>query len=258
MLSSEPGILYEVYPSWASFSYKWEDLSRLLGNPLDSGYLNPAEPWEKWGFSRVPKPFELIDGPCGGGIICEHHDGERWLPGVILTKEGNHPFPPGVGAHWAQEQLPFSVSYLEPYLMPFQETEVPTSRNRRYLCAFSAEHINAEPEAQYWVVRTRKAVREIKGLVDLPKWAFDLGPHVSRLPGCPDHLARETADWFNHPDRQYHWYKVDNFQPKAGLCFAIVVYLGLHLAKVAGKRDSRDQAFAAFGFGKFVNRTRSW
>lgn len=37
MLRDERNRTYYVYPSWADLSYRWEDLPRLLADPLNSG-----------------------------------------------------------------------------------------------------------------------------------------------------------------------------------------------------------------------------
>ena len=234
MLRGEPQTLYNVYPSWADFSYRWEDLSQILARPFESGHLDPNDPWEKWGFSRQAQPFGLIDGPCGGGIVCEPSGSTRWLPGMVLVKEANCVSPPGIGRIW--QDLTFKVTYLEPIERPFDDFAEHRPPARHYVCSFSPENIESDPESQFWVVRTKKGRSEMEGLRELPQWAFHFDLHVSRLDGCPEHLARETASWFCHSDRQYIWYKVNGFDPKAGLCFAIVVYIGLHLARVGGKR----------------------
>lgn len=233
MLHGEPGIRYLVYPSWAALSYRWEQLPRLLADPLASGYLNAKEDWKSLGFTDEPIPFTLIDGPCGGGILRVECGDKRWLPGAILTKEACWRVPVGIPD---PTKLAFRVSYLEPRDDPFMDFLEGKPRAKIYVCAATPEHIESDPDAQYWVIDATKGKRRLPGLDDLPDWAAWFGQRITPLAECPAHVRAETADWFRNPTADFYWYRVENESSKAGECYAMVLYLALHLRQAAGKR----------------------
>lgn len=236
MLRAEPDTHYYIYPSWAQFAYKWEDLPRLMADPLGSGALGPDDGrWEEFGFVTAPEemvPAKFIDGPVGGGVIVEHPLQNRWLPGAILYHGANLAFPQGMF------EIPgISVVNIEPYDDPLLNYLEGKPHVQLHSGLATPENIEAESDRQFWIV-VYDGVREIKGLDELPDWASYFGPRVSRLAGCPEPLREETADWFRNPSRKFVWYEVEDFPPLAGFCFAIVNYLALHLCKVGGKRMS--------------------
>lgn len=108
MLKVEPKYYYEVYPSWADLSYRWEELPTLLADPENSSYFQ-EDPnkmrtnWEALGYPEKGQRFELIDGPAGGGIVRAHLElvqteygmVTRWKAGLILCSEASVSGCPG-------------------------------------------------------------------------------------------------------------------------------------------------------------------
>lgn len=87
MLRTQPGTIYIVYPSWASFTYGWDQLPQLMSDPLGSGYLDKGKDYEGYGFRMQIQPFEMLSSRAGNGIVVAHTEGARWLPEAILGKE---------------------------------------------------------------------------------------------------------------------------------------------------------------------------
>jgi hypothetical protein len=253
MLRAEPDTKYIVYPSWAQLSYKWADLPRLLANPLESGYIDPKKDWRQLGFPDSVAPCSFIDGPFGGGIIAADRVPGRWMPALVLTKEANLRAPDAT-INWL-DTLRFNVSYLEPYDDPLLSRLEAKQRTRLYLCAVTAENIEADVDSQYWVVAF-DGMKEPKGLNDLPSWAAGFGLRVSRLIKVLLEICNETSDWFRNPNQHFVWYAVEGFSPLSGYCFAIVLYLAFHLRKIAGARLRSVHMLA--GIEGKPNMRKSW
>lgn len=242
MLTAEPDFNYIVFPSWATdcYSFHWEDLPRLLSSPLESGYLDEND-WNsvRSGImpDRVP-PFELIDGPFGGGIIAaQRGETNNWLPDCILNKEACYHRPAGFGPWSDRVHGKFSVSVLEMRgdagLRFFGEGR---KKPRQYLCAASIEHADAAKDKLFWFVdyKTRKA--ELLELDDVPSWAAGWGLSAQRLPEIPAELREETSSWFSASDRSFCWYRIEGDGDGAARQFAMMLYLALHLRWKAGSR----------------------
>ncbi|HEY4308631.1 MAG TPA: hypothetical protein VGN12_04180 [Pirellulales bacterium] len=233
MLRAEPDTKYVVYPSWAELSYKWADLPRLLANPLESGYLDPTKGWWALGYPDTIAPCSFIDGPFGGGIVVADHVPRMWMPALILQKEAN--LCRAEGQVVSSDKLPCWVGYLEPYDDPLLNALEGKQRTRNYLCSATLENIEAEPESHYWVI-AYEGKSEPDGLGDLPTWARCFELEVSRAESISQPLRQETSDWFRNPKQSFAWYTVRNYKPLVGYCYALVVYLALHLRKIAGRR----------------------
>ena len=149
MLKAEPNTDYIVYPSWAEghFTFTWKDLPRLLSDPVRSGYLDPNETrFLETCPGRVRSlPFELIDGPLGGGIIAVHHSGTcNWLGHFVLNKDADDTLPFGTTYWPEQSHRVAEVSFLEMRgdagLRFFGEGR---KKPKQYLCAATLEHADS-------------------------------------------------------------------------------------------------------------------
>jgi len=234
MLKAELETQYYVYPSWIEVSYKWEDLPWLMAHPLESGYIDTKTDWKKLGYPEEIAPCSFIDGPAGGGIVVADRVPRFWLPAAILSREANLCLPNSI-INWL-EVVQFKVNYIEPFDNPLLYYFEDKPRPKLYICSFSPENVESDPDSVYWVVNYKKGRKEITGLNEVPTWAKSFGLSVTRLPECPQLLREETSDWFRNPENEFAWYQVQDSKPLAGLAFAIVMYIGLHLRKVAGSR----------------------
>lgn len=246
-LVGEPNTAYFVYPSWAQLSYRWEDLPKLMADPLAASYTDPhcggytketkVEYWQNLGWpTENIEPARFIDGPGGGGIIVGPHVYRgRWLPGVILGKEANIPSPV-LDITGLSGIAPFNVGYLEPYDRPLWNYFDGKKRKKLYICVAMPEHIESDPEGIYWVIVIKKSQRKIKGLESLPDWSKAFGIDITALPGMPNLLHEETSDWFKNPELEFLWYKVQGGGNGAGYHYAVALYMALHLRFVVGPR----------------------
>lgn len=240
MLRDEPNRTYYVYPSWADLSYRWEDLPRLLTDPLHSGCFKGEDRakektkmqfWLDAGYPPEIKPATLIDGPAGGGII--HVDSvypEKWLPANILNKEGNLCACPGFALY--RGELPFHVRYIEPHSSP--EWAIMTGKKPKlYLCGgVTVEHIEANPDYVYWLIVYKKSKRRLKSLDDVPGWAESFGVKAVELDSVPQRIAEETSDWVVDPQWESTWFSIQSNNDLVGYHLAIALYMGMHLKSV--------------------------
>jgi hypothetical protein len=232
---------YYVYPSWAQLSYKWEDLGRHLADPLNSPYIRDDPnrrrfDWKERGWPVPVQPFDMIDGPEGGGIIKAHiKREERWLPEVVLGTEANICCPPGMQYFLLSQAFNPCVFYLEPFDSPGWQF-LSGKKTKLYLCSASLEHVEGDPKKIYWVVGYKKAKREIKTLGEIGTWAHHFKLEIRRLPHVPEDLRQEVAPWFISPVYEYVWFDVSGGGEGIGFHFAVVVYVAFHLRKVAGPR----------------------
>jgi hypothetical protein len=239
MLRKETDRHFIVYPSWAQLPVKWDDLPRLLPEPLKSGFIEPNFNFRKYGFPERIQPLKLFDGPEGGGII--HWRGgprERWLPGIVLTKNANMCPPNGMdlfemSAYDAGEP---GVAYLEPMGEPGWQLGVAKKPLQLRPC-LSYEHVDGAGEMIYWVVRfkrPRSGNKIDKWLNRVPEWAHAFGLEARRLPEVPSSIRSTTDPWFPNPEYESAWFEVSGEDDGVGYHFAVVVYIGNHLRWVAG------------------------
>jgi len=226
-----------VYPSWAKFTYSWEDLPRLLSDPLGSGCVEDLgytlKDYEKYGWSLEIQPFELIDGPAGGGIILAHigKDDKGWLPVLLLYSEANVRSP---DAMKAMPTYDYNVTYLEPRDEPGVEYGI-GKRAKIYSVGVSAEHIESMPDDIFWLLRTKKSNRKIPGIDEIPQWGEHFGLQVLRLENPPRPVLSETEGW-RKSEFDYCWFTVKGGGQGFGYNFAVMLYIALHLAYVGGRR----------------------
>lgn len=228
---------YVVYPSWAStsLSYKWQNLPRLLADPLNSGYVansdDPEYYWECCGYPRTPQPFKLIDGPVGGGIVMWEGDanagrGWRWLPIVVLESEANLRLPNGMDSIW--KQFDAQVVCMEPHGWGIG------GGPKLYRCAVSTEHVDSAGESVYWLLCLKEGKRIAKGVGEIATWAAGFGLTVVLMFEVSTALLAESEPWFNGSSVRRIWFEVHGGGGEVGYQFAILVYIAYHLRWVGG------------------------
>jgi hypothetical protein len=239
MLIKETEQTFVVYPSWAELEARWSDLPGYFADPLRSGFLPPDFDYRRFGYPAEIQPYELIDGPEGGGLIVWRGDPYRgrWLPLCVVTAGANLVVPNGVrNLAPDHDPCPAPVSFLEPYDDPLRRFEI-GKRTRIYNTALSYENAEAAGEAVYWVVRYRRPKsrnREIRGLGQVPEWSRAFGMDVRLLTEIPVGVRAEAAPWFPSPDYESAWFGVTCADRGLGYQFAVVVYVGNHLRHIAG------------------------
>jgi hypothetical protein len=109
-------------------------------------------------------------------------------------------------------------------------------RQKLHICSASAEHVESEPGAVYWLVGYRKGKQGPIGVSDLPQLAAHFGLEAVDLSSVPPTLREEVSPWFVDPKYEYKWLSIKGGEQAVGYQFAIVLYLALHLRKLAGRR----------------------
>jgi hypothetical protein len=232
MLYIEKTHNYIVYPTWAEFSYRWEDLPRLLSDPMKSGYLPPGRDPQyflDFGYTMPPQPFTLVDGPEGGGIIMwkgDPHEGRgwRWLPIVVLTSEADLRRP--IGMDGLREKFDAQVVAMEPHGGGFR-------RPNLYTCPVTTEHAYEARNDTYWMICSRTEESRIKGLNAIQNWAKTFGLAGTRLIEIPSSLLGQVDRWIPDPKYRRIWYRIDGGGDDVGFHFAVLVYVAYHLRWLA-------------------------
>jgi len=229
---------YIVLPSWVQPAYSWDEIAGILSNPMDYddfGRLNYGpEKLIEMGYPEEPQPFELFAGPMGGGVILVHIGAnERWLGYGALT------FDKGVDLRCPepmQDEECNNVAYLAP--TTYRGWYIDAGKKfKEYRIGASAEHIESMPGSIFWLIgfRPTSSSGRIKGLSEISAWGEGFGLHVDTLDMPPEQVRQETAQWLN-PMLRYAWYKVEGDGNGFGYHFAVMLYIGLHLASLAGGR----------------------
>lgn len=229
MLEQDLERFYVVYPSWAQFSFQWNELRTILSNPLESRYnrwlAERRTDWQALGYPIPVQPFDLLDGAAGNGIIVAHiRPRDPWLPFAILRLEANL-LPP---AAMSCVDVGFKVWFMEP-MDGFRFLAEGRRSQKSYLCPISAEHAESAGDDIFWLVGLKRGSRTNKLFSEVDRVAQGFGLRAELLPSCPEQLVDETADWFKNQDYVYFWYKISSTTYRAGFHFAVVIYLGLHL-----------------------------
>ena len=147
MLHAEPKNYYDVYPSWADYQVKWHDLPRLLSDPLNSGllHLDDLQSVEDGTFPNVPDPFEMIDGPAGGGILIRTQPRLPGLSWCVLNSFADVSVPMGVNFEIRDHQA--NVVYLEPSRSLYLLERRPKVYDN---CEISFDHTESAGDHAYW------------------------------------------------------------------------------------------------------------
>jgi hypothetical protein len=235
MLHSEPNNHYEIYPSWADYKVKWHELPRLLADPLQSGLLdaNDLQSVEDGTLPSVPAPFEMIDGPAGGGIMITTLHRPPGLNWCVRKSFAEISAPMGVNFEVSDNQAQVA------YMQPSRSLSLGLGERRPKVydrCAISFDHTESAGDQIYWFAGYETGKKQLAGLDAVPQLAAGFGLTVQRLPQPPDALAAETADWGWREGDTYDWYIVQGGRDGIGFQYAVIVYIGLHLCKVAGRR----------------------
>jgi hypothetical protein len=264
MLIKETERNFIVYPSWAELDARWSDLPRYCADPLNSGFVEKNFDYRRFGYPEEIQPYELIDGPEGGGIIMWRGDPYRgrWLPLCVVIKGANLREPNGVrGLSPDDDSHAPSVTFLEPYETPLWLLE-DGKRLPVYNTSLSYENADAAGEGVHWIVRYRRPKgrhREIRGLQQIPDWSRAFAVEVRRLDDAPAEVLAESAPWFAGDDNESAWYSATCADSGLGFHFAVLIYVGNHLRHVAGAAmDSMHLVARIEGRPNFRCRWNRW
>jgi hypothetical protein len=246
MLIKENRREYYVYPSWleGQISYSWADLPRMMADPYKyDWYLRSVKVSSDEcgkGYPKDIQPYELLTGVVGGGIVVAHiAENERWLPLGILHMDANLCGPAPM--YWRDESGAhelYNAHFLESNGRWAIESFFETGRRpptRTHTIGMSAENVESDPDSLYWVVSMKRSKSEFKLLPEILVWAYHFDIELHRLGEPPHAVAEETSKW-QPPEFDYVWFKVNPKQHQYGYLFAVMMYIGLHLAWVSRKR----------------------
>jgi hypothetical protein len=235
---------YFIYPSWAHFSYRWEDLPALFDAPLSSPYFKGwPNNWFEMGWSRQTKNFELVDGPFGNGIIVQDHSvmtdaktKQSWLPAWILNREAIYEAP---GMEVAPQGDPRHD--LIRCLAPKETDEMKLGLQKKpknYMPYLSLEPLNElKNSALVCITRTgSSALTEELETLPASLLGFDIKADLLSDENEPDVAKCEHINGFMRKwNLNGTWYFVDVTGHEIGLLFAVVAYMGCSLKYQIGR-----------------------
>jgi hypothetical protein len=234
MLHAERQRRYVIYPPGVSFSYSWDELPDLLADPLSSGYLDPREDWNGLGFPSAILPCSFIGGPWGGGIIYVELDiEEKWMPGLILSKEANIHAPATTIPHL--NTLPFWVSVLEPR-NELGMRRIKGSSGFRMCEAATVEHLDHNNDETYWLVTGTIQTHEMPELNSSIKEASALGCDCEPVASLPECITNQLSNLFKRSGSRCIAFRATRHPAGVGLNFAIMLYVALYLQRRFGTR----------------------
>lgn len=212
----------------------WEHLFPLLDDPVGSGYLisDAVRNLEREPARYSIRPFEMLNGAVGGGIIVAHvAPGTFWLPWDVLRRFAEIERPNGM--FLARDANCESVCYLtsdrfECALMGYR-----VARSYGPVNA-TLEHVGIAGERVFWVIE-HKIKESHPWAIELDAWARAFGVQAEPFNPTLD-LVDATKTRFLGNDRTYSWYEIRGGRSAAGFQFAVLVYLAAHLQMIARRR----------------------
>jgi hypothetical protein len=229
MLFQEPDVGYMVYPSWAeaSLGQSWSDIAEFIRNPQGPPKWHGDEVGKQVLRAAREHSFVAMQGAAGGGIIVMRHPKG---PGrSVGPSHCNIPMPEALLR--TVDQFTTDVRFLEPYggLGGLLATG---KHSRLYYCDASAEHTESAENSVYWCLEfERNKPISGKAIDAIPSLAAAFGFNVLPLSRLPEAISDETAPWFQSRDHVRLWFNVATEDRRAGLHLAVMLYIGLHVAK---------------------------
>ena len=224
---------YFVVPSWAeeSLPYKWKDLESFLSNPMGCYLLDKYYDYQELGYSLDVQPFKLFDGIVGGGIvIADFAQHEKWLPINILGKNACLATPGSITGAFDY----FPVLYVEPWDESGWQFGL-GKKAKNYYLDMTVEHADCMGDSIGWLFWLKKGPRKVKAFDEVSGWASEFGLTVKGPLELPKHIARLSPKW-QQEERDYVWFEVDQGDSDDfGFHFAVMQYIGLHLASLSRK-----------------------
>jgi hypothetical protein len=256
MLRLELDREYIVYPSWIEPAYEWTQIPDIIANPLK---YHPTvrltytdEELRKFGYFDAPKPYRMIPGPAGWGIVeVQIKRGERWphVGSLCFDKGVDMRYPPT--SDLANYQP--NVSYMEP-TVSIGWYFGSGRRRKDYSIPATYEHVETAGEQVYWLFSARPTRKGLPEILEVPYWAKAFDLKVKLLTEIPKEVLDETLNW-RKQDYQFFWFSVEGAGDKLGYYFAAMFYIGLHLSFITKKKvysahllaqiEGKPQVFAA-------------
>ncbi len=237
MLHKNPRHNYIVYPSWSTYTYRWENLPAIFADLFGVGrrFLAAARDEDYYldcGYPLDPQPYQLYDGTGGGGIVLWEGDvragrGWRWMPIVVLGSETN--IRGASGMEGFQKQFEPLVFVMEP------RSGGGFGRPKEYFCPTSLENVDEAGDDVYWVVCSTAREGQIKGLETLFDSARGFG--LDLVPAdAPEAVRGEFDRWIPDPELHRIWFKVQGGGTELGYHYASLVYAAYRLKFHARKK----------------------
>ena len=236
-----------VYPSWASLSYNWDDLDKILRDPLNSGFLDHRDDWDSLGYSREIHPYNLAPGPYGGGIISFNTPPmTKSLGKMALGNDTHFCNPVGTKLGGIKPQ----TGYLEPMDGPltgirFAPKEL-KKKQKIYTCITTAEE-SPNPNLSYWAICMKpgrwkpaqaEKVCEVANHFGVPLLAGisdDIKTHSFNLLESRRLISSETSILY---------FSMQNSIDDINYSYAVLVYSVYHLASIVKKQIACASLFA--------------
>jgi hypothetical protein len=242
MLKLETEWHYWVWPSWATaFSFGWDEVPRLLADPVGTGCLDLGElqSLEAGYLVNDPGPLEFFSGAFGNGVIAyQPVQGRAWIGACVFRKEADVSTALGMttAADLANSVDFRKVGFLElrgdAGLRFWGEGR---KKPREYPTSVTFEHVEAAGEDMYWLLDRQPGKSSLKGLDTLQQGAAAFGLAVEPVDEVCTEMMNEVRPWFTDLSRMA-WFRVSGGRALAGWQLAMMYYCAMHLKMLAGKR----------------------
>lgn len=242
MLMMEMDWRYIVWPSWArSFSFSWENLPRLIADPVAAGCvnINTMELIRIGQIINAPGFVEYYSGAFGGGVIArEHTPSVYWLGYDVFTQDADVTKALGMTtAHCRETGFDFrNVAFLELRGdSGLKRAGTGWKKPREYPCSVSFEHVDSAGEVMYWLLDSEIGAEHHPAFEALREAARGFGLEVESNILPPSSVLEEVQPWFTNPSRMT-WFSVSGGLLRAGWQLAMMYYCAMDLKRRLGKR----------------------
>lgn len=241
MLKAEPDSNYRVWPSWAnSFSFKWNELPRLLADPIAAGFASEDDLRSlKMGIvEKETRIGEFYSGKFGNGVFQYTKLPDKyWFGEIVFNRECSVEGVPGYQRIKRNDvaRIDFLTLRGDAGLRLLGEGIL--KRPREYTCRASIEHVDSVGEDVFWLIDYTPARNLMKGLDAISAIGESFGLHIEEVKteDMPKNILEETDPWFPNRNTML-WYSVKSTYSGAGLHFALMYYCALHLRSIASRR----------------------
>jgi len=231
VVQSECGRVF-IYPPWANYSRKWQDLPTLFLAPDTWGQDFDPPRLRKLGYTVEKNDHRFFDGPSGGGLIQVFRDSRRWFPSVLFHREAAYRSPAGFPRTGGNSPILAIIPEVSSQHRILRDQPIPRSPSPHV----SVEQLpNGVGECTVALgVSKPDNFEDGEFRAGFPSLELKL----KRLEECPESTCEAFAK-VDDPRLTWVWYLVQHPSLTPSLWIAAVIYLGLRLADIT-KNNVRD------------------
>lgn len=241
--------MFKIYPSWANFMYKWEDLpeifDRIYTDPEKyiNQYIHPQWYNEncKKDYTLIDEGTEFIDSPVGGGIIiykytpCDdqinaggYARGKQWIGEALFNIEQYNEEP-----ILTQDIIgsPTNISYYVQNNIPLLiKLGIVQRSGKQYRIHCSYDHVESAGDNIYVALICYRHKRQKP---DMFQEFIELTNHFNLnliyIGKTPKAILKEKPFWFAKEEDVFHWFQVHTDITQVQRITSFLLHSTLHL-----------------------------